>query len=117
MKDPEVFIKHIFDSIEKIEAFTYNKTDEDFFDDVQLQDATIRRIEIIGEASKNIPEQFKKQYLDVPWSEMARTRDKLIHGYFGVDLELTWDIIVHDLPELKTKMEQILEELKYNDEQ
>ncbi|WP_445474194.1 HepT-like ribonuclease domain-containing protein [Methanococcoides methylutens] len=117
MKDPEVFIRHILDSIEKIEAFTYNKTEDDFFSDVQLQDATIRRIEIIGEASKNIPEEFKRQYQEIPWSEMARTRDKLIHGYFGVDLELTWDIIAHDLPELKTKIEQILEELKYKDEQ
>jgi uncharacterized protein with HEPN domain len=111
MKDPSVFIKHIIDSIEKIEDFINNRTKEDFLEDVQLQDATIRRIEIIGEASKNIPEDFKRQYPDVPWSEMARTRDKLIHGYFGVDLELTWDIIQHDLSELKEQMNQILEEL------
>jgi uncharacterized protein with HEPN domain len=111
MKDSSVFIKHIIDSIEKIEYFTNNRTKEDFLEDVQLQDATIRRIEIIGEASKNIPEEFKRQYPDVPWSEMARTRDKLIHGYFGVDLELTWDIIQHDLSELKEQMNQILEEL------
>ncbi len=112
MKDPEVFIKHIIDSIEKVEDFTYNKTRDDFLGNVQLQDATIRRIEIIGEASKNIPEDFKRQYPDVLWSEMARTRDKLIHGYFGVDLELTWDIIEHDLPELKEKMMHILEEIE-----
>jgi uncharacterized protein with HEPN domain len=112
MKDPEVFIKHIVDSIEKIEDFTYNKTREDFLDDVQVQDATIRRIEIIGEASKNISEEFKRGYSDVPWSEMARTRDKLIHGYFGVDLELTWDIIQYDLPELKEKMNLILMKFK-----
>jgi uncharacterized protein with HEPN domain len=112
MKDPEVFIKHIVDSIEKIEDFTYNKTREDFLDDVQVQDATIRRIEIIGEASKNISEEFKREYSDVPWSEMARTRDKLIHGYFGVDLELTWDIIQYDLPELKEKMNLILMKFK-----
>ncbi|WP_342306312.1 DUF86 domain-containing protein [Methanolobus sp. ZRKC5] len=112
MKDPEVFLMHIVDSIDKIEDFTNSRTKEDFLEDIQLQDATIRRIEIIGEASKNIPEDFKVQYPDVPWSEMARTRDKLIHGYFGVDLQLTWDIVQHDLPELKEKMHQILEELK-----
>ncbi|MDK2826492.1 Uncharacterized conserved protein, contains HEPN domain [Methanolobus vulcani] len=112
MKDPEVFVMHIIDSIEKIEDFTSNKTKDDFLEDVQLQDATIRRIEIIGEASKNIPEDFKSKYPDVPWSEMARTRDKLIHGYFGVDLNLTWDIIQYDLPTLKEKMHQILEDLK-----
>ncbi|WP_319508792.1 DUF86 domain-containing protein [uncultured Methanolobus sp.] len=112
MKDPEVFLMHIMDSIEKIEDFTNDKTKEDFLEDIQLQDATIRRIEIIGEASKNIPDEFKTQYPAVPWSEMARTRDKLIHGYFGVDLQLTWDIIQYDLPELKEKMHQILEGLK-----
>ncbi|MCQ6962494.1 HepT-like ribonuclease domain-containing protein [Methanolobus chelungpuianus] len=110
MKDPSVFIKHIIDSIERIEDFTNNKTKDDFLEDVQLQDATIRRIEIIGEASKNIPEDFKRRYGDVPWSEMARTRDKLIHGYFGVDLELTWDIIQQDLPDLKQKMNHILQD-------
>jgi len=111
MKNPEVFIVHIIDSIGKIEDFTNNKEKEDFLEDVQLQDAVIRRIEIIGEASKNIPEEFKKNFQDVPWREMARTRDKLIHGYFGVDLELTWDIVEHDLPQLKARMEQILESL------
>ncbi|MDK2831832.1 MAG: hypothetical protein PWQ51_2595 [Methanolobus sp.] len=117
MKDPEVFIVHIKDSIEKIEDFTNNKSKDDFLEDVQLQDAVIRRIEIIGEASKNIPEEFKRKFQDVPWSEMARTRDKLIHGYFGVDLELTWDIVENDLPELKARMEQILEEFKHSYEQ
>ena len=117
MKDPGFFIMHIIDSIGKIEDFTGNKTKDDFLEDVQLQDAVIRRIEIIGEASKNIPEEFKRNFQDVPWSEMARTRDKLIHGYFGVDLELTWDIVENDLPELKIRMVQILEELQYSYEQ
>ncbi len=112
MKGTDVFLKHIIDSIEKIEDFTCNKTREDFLEDIQLQDATIRRIEIIGEASKNIPEEIKRKYPDAPWSEMARTRDKLIHGYFGVDLELTWAIIKDDLPILKEKVSRILEELK-----
>ncbi|MDG6245037.1 MAG: DUF86 domain-containing protein [Methanolobus sp.] len=117
MKDPRVFIMYIIDSIGKIEDFTDNKTKDGFLEDVQLQDAVIRRIEIIGEASKNIPEEFKRNFQDVPWSEMARTRDKLIHGYFGVDLELTWDIVENDLPELKIRMVQILEELQYSYEQ
>ncbi|WP_340819676.1 DUF86 domain-containing protein [Methanolobus sp. WCC4] len=112
MKDPEVFVMHIIDSIDKIEDFTSNKTKDEFLEDIQLQDATIRRIEIIGEASKNIPEEFRNKYPEVPWSEMARTRDKLIHGYFGVDLNLTWDIVQHDLPELKQKMYRILNDLK-----
>jgi uncharacterized protein with HEPN domain len=112
MKGTDVFLNHIIDSIEKIEDFTSGKARDDFLEDIQLQDATIRRIEIIGEASKNIPEEFKKEHQDVPWSEMARTRDKLIHGYFGVDLELTWSIVQYDLPKVKEKISKILEEMK-----
>lgn len=111
MKEPEVFVRHILESIERIEEFTKGKTKTDFLEDTQLQDATIRRIEIIGEASKNIPEDFKTNYPDIPWSEMSKTRDKLIHGYFGVDLELTWNIVKMDLPDLKEKIESLLEGL------
>ncbi len=81
-------------------------------EDTQLQDATIRRIEIIGEASKNIPDDFKRNYPDIPWSEMSKTRDKLIHGYFGVDLELTWNIVRIDLLELKNHIESLIEDLE-----
>jgi len=88
-KDPAIFLEHILESIERIEEFTKGTSKENFLNSVQLQDSVIRRIEIIGEASKNIPDDFKRTHSDAPWSEMARTRDKLIHGYFGVDLNLT----------------------------
>ncbi|MBP1910669.1 uncharacterized protein with HEPN domain [Methanolobus bombayensis] len=74
MKDPEVFIVHIIDSIEKIEDFTNNKSKDDFLEDIQLQDAVVRRIEIIGEASKNIPEEFKESFRmchGVKWQEQG----------------------------------------------
>ncbi len=77
---------------------------------MQLQDSVIRRLEIIGEASKNIPPDFRKNNPGVPWSEMARTRDKLIHGYFGVDLDLTWEIVKKSLSDLK-KIKTILEDM------
>ncbi len=92
-KDISVFLGHIVESIERIEEFTRDASKDDFYKSVQVQDAVIRRIEIIGEASKNMPEEFRKKHPEVPWAEMSRTRDKLIHGYFGVDLELTWDIV------------------------
>jgi uncharacterized protein with HEPN domain len=111
MKDPGVFVRHILEAIERIEEFIEGKTKSDFLEDIQLQDATIRRIEIIGEASKNIPEDFKRNYPEIAWSEMSRTRDKLIHGYFGVDLDLTWNIVKTDLPELKDQIESIIGEL------
>lgn len=106
-KDVSVFIEHILDSIGKIEEFTKDVPKQKFLDSVQLQDAVIRRLEIIGEAAKNIPTEFRKKHAGIPWGEMSRTRDKLIHGYFGVDLELTWDIIRKDLPALKEKIKKL----------
>lgn len=103
-KDAGIFIEHIPESINKIEEFTKGVSKEKFLTSAQLQDAVIRRLEIIGEAAKNTPTEFKKKHINVPWSEMARTRDKLIHGYFGVDIDLTRDIIKRDLPDLKDKL-------------
>lgn len=106
-KDAGIFISHILESIEKIEEFTKSVSKEDFLKSVQMQDAVIRRLEIIGEAAKNVPNEFRKKHADIPWSEMARTRDKLIHGYFGVDLDLTWDITRRDLPDLKNRLSRL----------
>lgn len=88
-KDIGIFIQHILESIERIDEFTKDLSRENFLDSAQLQDAIIRRQGIIGEATKNVPAEFRKKHTEVPWSEIARTRDKLIHGYFGVDLDLT----------------------------
>ncbi len=109
-KDVIVFMRHIMEAVERIEDYTKHMSKEDFISAVQVQDAVIRRIEIIGEAAKNVPHDFRKKHSSLPWSEMVRTRDKLSHGYFGVDLELTWDIVKNDLPALKGKIKKILEE-------
>lgn len=114
-KEIAVFLSHILESIEKINEFTRNVSKERFKKNVQLQDAVIRRIEIIGEAAKNIPSDFQEKHTNVPWAEMARTRDKLIHGYFGVDLELTWNIVKDDLPHLKEKIEKIMKQMQVKD--
>jgi len=110
-KDATTFIEHILECIELIERYTENKTEADFFDSIQLQDAVIRRIEIIGEAVKNIPDEIKGKYSEAPWKEIAGMRDILIHEYFGIDLELTWEVVTRDIPDLKKKMLRIKEEL------
>jgi uncharacterized protein with HEPN domain len=110
-KDLRIFLLHILDSIVLIEDYTKNKSKEDFEDSLSLQDMTIRRLEIIGEAIKNLPQEFKDSYTHVPWKKISGLRDKLIHEYFGIDIDLIWAIIVRDLPELKQNIEEILEEL------
>ena len=111
-KDPFVFLEHIIDCIELIETYTKGKKLADFENDPQLQDAVIRRIEIIGEAAKSVPENLKQKYSKVPWKAVAGMRDILIHQYFGVSLESTWNVVVKEIPGLKKQILQIINDLR-----
>jgi len=110
-KDTKIFLEHILESINLIEEYMQDKTKTEFLETKQLQDAVIRRIEIIGEAVKNIPDDIKEKYKDIPWRNIMGMRDILIHQYFGVDLELTWEVINNNIPELKKKISSVKKKL------
>lgn len=107
-KDPRIFLTHIFESIEAIEKYTKDFSKERFLKSSEIQDAVMRRFEIIGEAAKNIPDDFEELHPGVFWYQMKGMRNKLIHEYFAIDLDLIWDTVQKDLPQLKKQIEQIL---------
>jgi uncharacterized protein with HEPN domain len=96
------YLRDILDAVEKIEEFTLGMEYAEFALDNKTIYAVVRALEIIGEATKQIPEPLRRKYATVPWREMARMRDKLIHQYFGVDLQVVWKTVRNDLTPLKS---------------
>ena len=111
-KDPLIFLNHILESIENIEEFIKEVSRDSFIENKEKYSAVIRQIETIGEAVKNLPDYLKERYTNISWKEIAGTRDKMIHHYFGVDLDIVWEISQKDLPELKKDIQVIIEDIK-----
>lgn len=103
------FLLDMLEACRRIEAFVEGISYGEFLDDIKTQDAILRNIEILGEASKKISNVLKGKYAEVEWKKIASTRDKLIHFYFGVNLEIVWDIVKKEIPKLKEKISKILE--------
>jgi len=112
MRRDRAYLKHILEAITNIEKFVEDLTKEGFFENVEKQYAVLRGLEIIGEATKNLSKDLKVKYREIPWREIAGMRDKLIHEYFGVDLELVWVTIEDKLPEFKKQILKILKEIE-----
>lgn len=108
------YLQDIADSIKEIEEFTKGMSLGDFKKDKKTINAVIRSLEIMGEAAKKIPNDMRKKYPDVPWKEMAGIRDKLIHEYHGVDLEIIWKVVKEELPPVKPNIAKLLNEFENN---
>ena len=110
--DNSVYLKHILDAINMIESYVGHVTESHFMDESLLQDGVIRQLGIIGEATKRLSGTLRSQYSEIPWRDIAGMRDKLIHDYFGVDLEQVWLTSQDDIPVLKEAIVVILDELQ-----
>src|SRR3989344_3249066 len=105
-RDPQLYLRDILDSINKIAKFSQELSYEDFKANDMAIDAIVRNLEIIGEAARNMPAEVKDNNTEIPWEKMVSMRNKILHEYFGVDLEILWKTTQEDLPVLKVQIEK-----------
>ncbi len=104
-RQPILYLQDILNSLEKIEHYIQNSSFEQFQRDEKTIDAVVRNLEIIGEAARNIPSEFRDQHSAIPWEKMVSMRNKVLHEYFGVDEEILWKTVTEDLLTLKTQIQ------------
>ncbi len=107
-KDDRILLRHMLDAARKAKDFIRGRSRPDLDSDEMLALAVIRLLEIIGEAARGLSEDFRKRNPEIPWKQIAGTRDRLIHGYFDVDLDIVWAILTRDLPPLVSSLEKHL---------
>ncbi|MGH7849690.1 MAG: HepT-like ribonuclease domain-containing protein [Thermodesulfobacteriota bacterium] len=113
-RDSTLFLHDILNSCNHILEFTRNHNFETFIKDEKTSSAVIRKLEIIGEAAKRIPDEIKFKYKDIPWKKMAGMRDNLTHAYFGVDYDLVWQTITNNIPDIIKDVTKILDDRNTN---
>lgn len=115
-RDYRLFIKDIIAAMESIEGFVEGMSFEELMQDDKTASAVIRKFEIVGEATKCLPDELKEEHPEIQWKRMAGMRDRLIHAYFGVDYKLVWEAIKAEVPSMKLKLQEILTELEVKGE-
>ena len=111
-RTPQLLLEDMLQSMEKISTYIGTMDKESFVKDTRTVDAVVRNLEVIGEAASRIPEDFKAVHAEVPWRRVIGLRNRVIHEYFGVDLEIVWSVASLDLPPLKSGIKQIVENLE-----
>lgn len=111
-KDNLIYIEHIKDCVQKIKQYTNEMGQEEFINNTLTQDAVIRNLEVIGEATKNLSPEFRNKYPNIPWRNIAGMRDKLIHDYIGVDLWAVWAVVTDILPDFSNQIDYIINEAR-----
>jgi uncharacterized protein with HEPN domain len=109
------YLNDILDSIADIQEFTAGLTGEDFFNDKKTIKAVVRSLEVIGEAASRLPEKIREMHPETPWREIIAMRNRLIHEYFGVDLDIVWQTIEEDLPPLNVTVKRMIKEMSHED--
>ena len=110
-RDYRLYLEDMLGSVKRLQTLTSGISYDDFAKDLTKQEAVIRNLEIIGEASRHVPQAVRSTYPEVDWAGIAALRNILIHEYFGIDLEIIWDIIQNELPSLDAQINEIISEL------
>src|SRR5690349_19288731 len=106
-REPRLLIEDMLAAMRKIDRYTSEMDQDMFRKDEKTVDAVVRNLEVLGEAARHLPENFVARHPDVPWRQVTGLRNRIVHDYFGLDLDIVWQAIRHDLPRLKARLEKV----------
>lgn len=104
---PELLLTDMLAAIRKVERYTSGMNQEQFREDEKTIDAVVRNLEVLGEAARQMPEEFATSHAEIPWRQVAGLRNRIVHDYFGLDLEIIWQVVRHDLSQLGARLESL----------
>lgn len=108
MKDDRLYLGHIREAAERIQLFSQDGEDH-FRKDLRTQDAIVRNLQVMGEAVKRISAETRGEHPEIPWKDIAGMRDRVVHDYFGISLDIVWDVVVRHIPPLLEKLRSLVD--------